>query len=63
MTEVLDAEMKDECHIMLLVRRDWGDGSDYLSGIRILAEYEQQPVHLTQKNIEMQRPTYSRSNA
>jgi hypothetical protein len=25
MTEVLDAEMKDECHIMLLVRRDSGD--------------------------------------
>tara|TARA_R100001440_G_scaffold62766_3_gene82881 strand:+ start:1817 stop:2011 length:195 start_codon:yes stop_codon:yes gene_type:complete len=25
MAEVLDAEMKDECHIMLLVRRDCGD--------------------------------------
>jgi len=25
MTEVLDAEMKDECYIMLLVRRDSGD--------------------------------------
>ena len=25
MTEVLDAEMKDECHIMLLVRREGCD--------------------------------------
>ena len=25
MTEVLDAEMKDDCRIMLLVRRDSGD--------------------------------------
>ena len=36
MTEVLDAEMKDECHIMLLVRRDSGDEwEDYGSILRL----------------------------
>lgn len=36
MTEVLDAEMKDECHIMLLVRRDSGDvWEDYGSILRL----------------------------
>ena len=36
MTEVLDAEMKDECYIMLLVRRDSGDvWEDYGSILRI----------------------------
>jgi len=35
-TEILDAEMKDECHIMLLVRRDWGDvWEDYGSILRL----------------------------
>jgi len=35
-TEVLDAEMKDECHIMLLVRRDSGDEwEDYGSILRL----------------------------
>ena len=36
MTEVLDALMKDECHIMLLVRRDNGDEwEDYGSILRV----------------------------
>ena len=36
MTEVLDAEMKDECHIMLLVRRESGDvWEDYGSILRV----------------------------
>ena len=36
MTEVLDAEMKDECYIMLLVRREGGDvWEDYGSILRI----------------------------
>lgn len=36
MTEVLDAKMKDECYIMLLVRRDSGDvWEDYGSILRV----------------------------
>ena len=34
MTEVLDAEMKDECHIMLLVRRDSGDAWENYGTLR-----------------------------
>ena len=37
MTEVLDAFMKDECHIMLLVRQNDGDDvwKDYGSILRV----------------------------
>jgi len=39
MTEVLDAEMKDDCRIMLLVRRDSGDvWEDYGTLRRVLGK-------------------------
>ena len=50
MTEVLDAVMKDECHIMLLVRRDSGDvWEDYGTLRRVVNKVQRGIINWTGK--------------
>jgi hypothetical protein len=50
-TEVLDAEMKDECHVMLLVRRPDGDRwEDYGSVRRVVNKVQRGIINWTGKD-------------